>query len=140
MSQNKSDKLTSRLRVANEALKLLDSGDLPVIKKFLATARCQFNEITNPTVFWSNEYSDTEFKQQLAASNRNALVRTSPDNPSHFHVFIEPSAREYVGHYENHMKAFMAVCYAAIGLDMTALGDLLAPSVDGNSSPDTQTD
>ena len=140
MSQDKPEKLITQLKVANETLQLLNSGELPTIKNFLGTARCQFNEITNPMAFWSNEYSDAEFKQQLAASNRVALVRPSPDNPSHFHIFVEPNAREYVGHYDAHTKAFMAVCYAVIGLDMTALEELLVPSQDSNSDPEAEID
>ena len=133
MSQDKLDKLISRLRAANEALKLLNSGDLPVIQNFLATARCQFNEINNSKAFWSCEYSDEEFKKQIAASSRAAVVRPAPDNPSHFHIFVEPDAREHVGCYDAHMKAFMAVCYAAIGLDMTALGELV-PAIDDTAA------
>ena len=125
MTETAKDKLISRLHVAEHALSLIASDELPQVKQFLSTSCCELNVISDSKAFWSNEHADERLNRERAASKRMAIIHPSPDCLSHFHVFTEPEVTEkQLVQFAEYMKSFMAVTYAAIGLDMTTLGEL----------------
>lgn len=136
MSQEKEAKLITRLRIANHALELLKGDELPFIREFLTTAFCEFNTITNSKAFWSD--GDDNLQSEREASTRVAVIRPSSKNLSQFHVFAEPGAtQEQLEQFAESMRSFMAVIFAAVGLDMTAIGEL---SPEENKSSNNSTD
>lgn len=114
--------LLNRLEVAEHAIQLLDSGKLPGVRKLLYGARCELRKITDSNLFWADDSTDTELAREISASKQVGVIRSTPDDVSRFHVFYksELSSVEQLL-FAKTLQSFMAVTYAAIGLDMTAL-------------------
>lgn len=122
MNKDDHDSLHIRFELAETALRLLETGKLPHLQRLFSRARCDLREITDPNAFNNAKSSDADLTAELNASRQVAVIRSTPDCVSRFHVFYEQRSNVMQeALLAKVLQSFMAVTYAAIGLDMTAL-------------------
>ena len=123
------DRLIKRLEVSERALEMLERADLPNLKRLLCGARCEVRKITDPKMFWATPDSDEKLQSEFEASQSVGIVRSTSESLSRFCVFANRNLDEAESSLMAKMlRSFMAVTYAAVGLDMVQIVDTTTDS------------
>lgn len=110
--------------VAEEALQALEAGKFPSLKRFLSGASCDLRVIEDSSLFSHKQTLIAISDAELEGSTSRGVIRVSRDNSNKFVLLYEGSITESESElFAKTLQTMMAVSYAAIGLDMSCLGE-----------------
>ena len=122
------DNMLARLKLADQALRLLREGDLNFLRDFLFGATFSVRTITECAAFEREIAADGELAPLMSASSPSGCVTSAfQDGRPEFYIFRDEEASETCNDLLGQVLASAsALTYAAIGLDMRGVLDLSA--------------